>query len=242
MKIFDADIVSGLVVRWKSTKDSSTLQQILVETNDLARHIANNYTSAEVDDFVQESLIKVMSSLDHYDPAISNIHTYFSTVIRNSCITQYAKAKTCDSIESDSIQDVENSEKMQVNDVDSTEEDSYIEDLISRNISRFPSMSSDVITQATKLIYCLTRDGTHNKSRGIVTSLVNTCKMSRVTAKTVYRSTIIHMRMGLLSNASVTVNIKNQEMSILPELREFLGDDVYSRFLCTFAGTTINIK
>jgi RNA polymerase sigma factor (sigma-70 family) len=242
LKIFDAEIVSELVVRWKGTKDSSILQQILMETNNLARHIANNYTSAEIDDFSQEALIKVMSSLDHYNPDISNVHTYFSTVIRNSCITQYAKAKSCESIESDSIQDVENSEYMQVNDADSSEEDCYVEELIDRNISRFPSMSPEVIAQATKLIYCLTRDGTHNKSRGVVSALVNTCNMSRISAKVVYRSTIIHMRMELLSNASTTISVKNQEMSILPELREFLGDEPYARFLCTFTGTTINIK
>lgn len=242
MKIFDAEVVSELVIRWKNTKDQNILQQILVETNDLARHIANGYTSAEVDDFSQEALIKVMSSLEHYNSSISNIHTYFSTVIRNSCITQYAKAKTCDSIESDSIQDVENSERMQVNDVDTSEESCYIDELIDRNISRFPSLSSEIITQSTKLIYCLTRDGTHNKSRGVVSALVNTYNMSRTLAKIVYRSTIIHMRMELLSNASTTISMKNQEMSILPELREFLGDDTYARFLCTFTGTTINIK
>jgi len=242
LKIFDADIVSGLIISWKRSKDNNILQQILIETSDLAKHIANKYTSAEIDDYSQEALIKVMSSLEHYDPTISNVHTYFSTVIRNSCITQYVKAKNCDSIESDSIQDVENSELMQISDVDSTEEDCYVEELVHRNIIRFPSISADTISKATKLIYNLTRDGIHNKSRGIVTHLISSCGLSRNSAKVIYRSTIIYVRMNLLSNASTIISSDSQEMSILPELREFLGDDTYSRFLCTFAGTTINIK
>jgi len=239
LKIFDADKVSSLITLWTETGDKKVLDEILINTQELANYIAYRYSSDRAEDLAQEALIKVMNSLQHYDSNISNVHTYFSTIIRNSCITQYAKAKTTDNC--DPMDEMENSILFQTIDSTDAEEYSDIQELVLRNINRFPSLSPDLVTKVTKSIYYLTRDGIHNKSRGIVSNLVKNFKIGRVQAKILYRSTLTYMRMQRLSNSQYKNQIL-QEMTILPEVREFLGEEMFSKFMCIFSGTTINIK
>jgi len=239
LRIFDGEKVTSLISKWIETGDTKVLDEILINTQELANYIAYRYSSDRAEDLAQEALIKVMNSLQHYDPNISNVHTYFSTIIRNSCITQYAKVKNSD--DCDSMEDMENSMLFHTIDNTNTEEYSDIQELISRNIDRFPSLSPDIISKVTKSIYYLTRDGIHNKSRGIVSNLVKNFKINRVHAKVVYRSTLTYMRMQRLSNSQYKNQVL-QEMSILPEVREFLGEEMFSKFMCIFSGTTINIK
>lgn len=239
LRIFDGEKVSSLILRYNETGDNTVLDEILINTQELANYIAYRYSSDRAEDLAQEALIKVMNSLKHYDPNISNVHTYFSTIIRNSCITQYAKAKVAD--DCDSIDDVENSLLLQTIDNTDSEEFSDVQELILRNKQRFTSLSPELVTKVTKSIYYLTRDGIHNKSRGIVSNLVKNFKINRVQAKILYRSTLTYMRMQRLSNSEYK-NPVLQEMTILPEVREFLGVEKFAEFMCVFSGTTINIK
>jgi RNA polymerase sigma factor (sigma-70 family) len=242
LKIFDSDKVTSLVESWINTRDKEILNEILEETRPLAKYIARRYNSESTEDLEQGSLLKIMSSLDHYDPKIANVHTYFSTVIRNFCITSYLKVKNCDHFESNCLEDIENSKYFQTTDVVEVDGDTEVQELISRNLLRFPSLSEEIVKKATRSIFFMTRDGIHNKSRGIVSSLVRNYKLNRIQAKILYRSTITYMRMKHISNSQYSADNKTLEMSLLPELREFLGDSEYSKFICVFSGTTINIK
>ena len=242
MKIFDAEKVLELVNSWKSTRDKDILNAVIEETRELATYIAHRY-SENPEDLVQEALIKIMLSLEHYDPAKANLHTYFATVIRNSCITHYLKSKTSDSVESYCLEDVENSSLAKFSDSSESWDESELQELIERNKIRFPSLSSEVVEQATTSIYYTTRDGIHNKSRGIVGLLVKTVCITRNTAKIFYKSTITHMRMKYISNSKSGVpSCKSPEISILPEVKEFLGEEQYEKFVCIFSGISINVK
>lgn len=241
MRIFDPEKVADLVKSWKETRSNDILNSILVESTPLATYIAKNYNSEDTEDLVQNALLKIITCLDHYNPDVSNVHTYFSTVIRNSCITHYVKTKTYMSAESVHLDDIENSAVFQSFD-NSEQDDCDEKELILRNMERFPSLKDDIIAEATRTIYRLTRDGMKNKSRGIVSTLVKKYGLSRTYAKTVYRSTIIFMRMQNISNSSCKYNDKLIEMSIMPELREFLGEESYGKFICVFSGTSINIR
>lgn len=242
MKIFDADDVLADVTSWIQTRDQQTLDKILEKTRPLAIYIAARYAD-NTEDLVQEALIKVMTSLDHYDVSKSNLHTYFATVIRNSCITHYCKAKTYDSVENYCLEEFENSPIAKTTDETKIWDECELEELISRNKERFPSLSSVVIEQATTSIYYTTRDGIHNKSRGIVGLLVNKLKINRNVANIFYKSTISYMRMKYLSNSSSSKSIsKTPEISILPEVREFMGEEQYQKFVCVFSGISINVK
>jgi len=241
LKIFDSVRVAELVKSWLDTRDNDTLDSILEETRPLAEYIARRYTPDSPEDLTQSALMKVMASLEHYNHDISNIHTYFSTVIRNSCTTQYVKDKILGACEITTLEDIENSSLLQTFDVSDIEEDCYVADLILRNINRFPSLKPAVVGNVTKLIYVHTRDGIHNKSRGIVSELVRKLKINRIQAKTLYRSTIAYMRMKHITNSQITKN-EAPEMSILPEVKEFLGNKKFEEFVCVFSGITINIK
>lgn len=242
MRVFDADKVYELVVSWNNTGDKAVLDKILEETRALATYIAARY-SDNTEDLVQEALIKVMLSLQHYDINKANLHTYFATVIRNSCITHYCKSKNYDSVESYCLEDIENSSIAKSSDVIPLWDECELQELIARNRQRFPSLSPEVVEQATTSIYYTTRDGIHNKSRGIVGLLVKTTTLNRTAAKIFYKSTLSYMRMKYLSNSSSSKSIsKTSEISILPEVKEFMGDELYERFVCVFSGISINVK
>jgi RNA polymerase sigma factor (sigma-70 family) len=240
LRIFDSDKVYALIIKWREDRDKDTLNEVLEASRQLALYIAAKYDSQNPEDLVQEALLKVMSSLDHYDASVANVHTYFSTVIRNACITHYVKIKTYSNVEVMCLDDIENSSFIKT--YDNIDDNCELEELIIRNLDRFPSLSPELTKQATMVIYILTRDGVHNKSRGVVSNLVKNFKISRTIAKILYRSTIAYMRMQHITNSTVRDSQKIPEISLLPEVKEFLGDDAYKQFICIFSGTTLSIK
>src|SRR4030066_1677582 len=89
--IFDNDYVSDLVSQWQKTKDANVLDLIIDQSRSLIEVIVSSYDTMHREDLIQESAMRLQYALPFFDPTISNLHNYFTTVIKNICLTYLRK-------------------------------------------------------------------------------------------------------------------------------------------------------
>jgi len=230
--IFDADVVRTLVVDWQRTKSCAVLERIYDGTNKLIEAIVSYYDPIYRDDMIQECRLKLISgALQGYDSAYS-LHTYLTTVFHNCCRTYMKKQYRISNLLDEDAEPLERVSS------DSVSCSDMIEDAICRNRDRFPSIPTEVVDDMTE--YIITRlSGNIGKKRGLVAELMANFCMSRHVATTVYHSTIIYLRGKYDNGAKISKDCS--EFSLMPDLREELGDGAVQRLIIMFSGVCIRV-
>jgi len=234
--IFDNDKVTTLAIIWQQTRDPQMLERIILGSTSLVEAIVAGYGYTHKDDLLQESFSRIIYALPHFNPRISSLHNYLTTVIRNTCSTFLSKEN----------KQPNNDVELNINIfLEPLEDDSKIgngilSELIARNRLRFPNLGVSIIDSATKLIYDAVRYGIVGKSRGIIVALMNECCIKRPIATIIYHSTLAYLRSKYYSNAKEP-DPESQEFSLLTDLREAIGAENYSRILLVFSGMYIKI-
>lgn len=228
--VFDCDLVTELVEEWCISKDTNVLEEIIHESTSLAEVIASRFPSEYRDDMIQECLIRIQYAIGHYDPKISNLHAYLTSVFINRCnsfiageVKQYRLAEELAEVNRRIAYDIT---------IDGEE---LLEELIIRNRERFPSIPVDVIDDTTHFILDCIINGVHGKSRGAIASMMRIYGFKRNIASVIYHSTLVYIR-TLYEDFSAPEDEPDDEFSLLPELRDVLGVEAYDRISIMFSG------
>lgn len=231
--IFKCDEVTQQVLKWQKTHDKSLLADILDGCRRLVEAIASAFDYTMRDDLIQESFVKIQYALPFFDPNISNLHTYLTTVIRRCCLTYVYKYSMEDSVDLDLLP----------HPVSVLEEnDAYIVDaLIEHNRERFPSIPADALDEATEYIYYAIRDKIKGKSRGAVAHLMGEFDFHRRVATVLYHTSLVFLRRLYIDKFSYIMGENAIEFSLLPELKETVGEEVYNAMLVLFSGMYIKV-
>lgn len=225
--IFDVDRVTALVIEWQRTKDEEVLTVILTESTSLVEAIVSSYEYVYRDDLIQEAYYRIQYALPFFNPQISNLHNYLTTVIRNICNTWISRQLKEPDIELD-LQFIGHHEEQ--------DEDEVLPKLIIRNRKRFPSIPVDEIDHITTYIYYAIRD--EGMNRRLVTGLSTEFGIAKSLAQILFQSTVAYLRALYIEHARIELcNI--DELSFLPDFREVVGDATFNRLATIFSGMTI---
>jgi len=228
--IFDSRTVSALVMIWQQTKDTDTLARILDGSNSLIEAIVSNFDSYYREDLIQEARARLIFAMEFYNPKISSLHNYFTTVIRNRCATFLAR----EARQPDSHEEITQHDETGV---DIGEE--LLLELIARNRQRFPSVDTQDVDGITGFIYdgfCL-----GGKCNAIIGDLLCRYDMSRSEAMVMYNSTIAYLR-GQLKAYAADYKSDPSEFSLMWDVRELLGDELYQSYVLRFAGMNLRVS
>jgi hypothetical protein len=233
--IFDAEHITELAIRWQRTRDEDTLTEILEGCTSLIEAIVSSFDSTYREDLIQEAYYRIQYALPFFNPHISSLHNYLTTVIRNICYTYTSKQ--------DKEPDVEYDHQYVHNDFDDRyyDEDGELDvltALIARNRDRFPSIPVDDIDHVTAYIYySLQSDGANRKT--IAQLAVQFC-IERSLAQIFYCSTVIYLRALNIEQAKLSSN-KDYEFTLLPDIEEVMGKRVYEHMAVIMSGMTIKL-
>jgi len=228
--IFDNDVVTGLVLEWKHTGDKDALAQILDGSLHLVEAIVSGFDYEHRDDLIQESLLKIQHAIKYYDPNVSSLHNYLTTVIRNICITYLSKQSKEPNIPID-IEFVGDTSRPDVMD------DNVLGSMIQRNRERFPSIPVRVIDEMTEYIYySLITRGMNKKTVG---RLCEEFDCNRTLAGIIYYSTLIYLRTTYIGYAKI--GEIDEEFSLIPDLRDLIGKSATNRIMLAFSGIVIRV-
>lgn len=228
--IFDAVSITELVLEWQRTKDEDILAEILQGSTSLIEAIVSSYNSVYREDLIQEAYARIQYALLYFNPHISNLHNYLTTVIRNTCHTYVTKQ--------DKEPDIEVDLFVTSAHIDIESHDDVLTYLITRNRIRFPSIPAYELDHITSFIYYSIRDDGMN--RKIITAMVDQFCIHRAIAQILYQSTVVYLRLLNIGHAKPLTS-KDIEITLLPDIREALGEDVYNRMLVVFAGMNIRL-
>jgi DNA-directed RNA polymerase specialized sigma24 family protein len=226
--IFDCNYVTELVERWKLSHDTKLLEVILDQSNSLIEAIVSGYDSFYRDDLIQESRLKLQYSLPYFDKSVANLHTFFTTVIKNICLSYLRKqSRYAEEFPIDAFEYVEQS-------CNSSANYDILEDLIIRNRQRFPSIPVDIIDDASERLYAelseqLTR-------RTIVKNLTELFE-DRNIASVFYTSSLIYLRSKHFYD--MVHNFQYDEFSLYKDLLEIFGKETTNKISIILAGSTI---
>lgn len=229
--IFNGELVTLLVLDWQTSRDKTVLAHILSESTALIEAIASSYGALDRSDLIQEAYIKVHHSIEYYDPKIAPLHSYLTTVIRNICITYVTKQdrQPTDELQLEMLGD---EFYTSINDTD------ILSELIIRNRERFISVPVAVVDDMTEFIYYELKDD--GMSRKSITKAAEMFGCSRTIVSTIYNSTIVYLRVKYIDCGKCGDDV-DTEFSLLPELENVVGKDMYKYMLLVFSGMSIKI-
>jgi hypothetical protein len=229
--IFNCDHVTALVEEWVSYADSDVLDLILNESTSLVEVIVSRYPREHREDLIQVCLIRIPFAVKHFNPEIANLHTYLTSVFINRCNTYVEKENREIRLSAMlSKWDEPMVYEFRVSD------DAIREELVIRNRERFPNIPVDVLDGATDYIYSCMLDGVYGKSRGAISNLMQEYGFKRNVATVIYHSSLIYMRRKYEGFAAYEHDDELAEFSLLPDLREVVGDEAYNRISIIFSG------
>jgi len=233
--IFDAERVTELTIKWQRTKDEDTLDDILQSCTSLIEAIVSSFDNVYREDLIQEAYYRIQYALPFFNPHISNLHNYLTTVIRNICYTYTSKQDKEPNIEYDyqiAHDDFDDRYYDNVGELD------VLTVLIARNRSRFPSIPVDDIDHITAyILYALQND---EASRKIIAQLSVQFSIERSLTQIFYYSTVIYLRALNIQQAKLSPN-KDYEFTLLPDIEEVMGKKVYERMAVIMSGMTIKL-
>ncbi len=225
--IFDVEKVTAQVLEWQRTKDEEVLTAILLDSKSLVEAIVSSYDYVFRDDLIQEAYLRIQYALPYFDPQISNLHNYLTTVIRNICNTWVAKQCKEPDIELD----------LQFIGVhDEQAEDDVLPMLIIRNRKRFPSIPVEEIDHITAFIYYSIRDD--GITRKIVSGLSIQFGIAKSLAQLLFQSTVVYLRALYIEHAKIGEG-RVGELTTLPDFREVVGEATFDRLAMIFSGMII---
>lgn len=231
--IFDCAYVTALVEKWQHTQDPKVLDLILEYSRSLIEAIVSGFDSMYRDDLIQEASLKLQYALPYFDQNIANLHTYLTTVIKNTCLTYLRKQNKI-------------STEFQVDltiygdtlvEPDTTESEDILNSLMIRNRRRFPTIDVHTIDEISEQIYT---DLTFGLGKGaVISNLTEIIGCTRQLANTIYNSSLIYLRSKYISFASTECTPIDEELSIIPDLKELLGDKAGDMIASVLTGMSI---
>lgn len=235
--IFDCDQVTLLVAEWQRTQDSCLMPEILDKSRELVEVIVSTFDPIDREDLIQESMLRIQYAVQFYNPRISNLHNYLTTVIRNTCAThsrRYDRDSGC--------ADIDGVEEYRVIATDdffgSPEDDELLCGLIERNRNRFPSIPAVVLDDLTEhLYYALREGGVRSK---VISNLSSRFSVSKSIVTAVCNSSLIYLRAKNITCAQLT-DKDSPEFSLLADLRDVLDPRAYKQMMIVFSGMTLHI-
>lgn len=235
--IFDEEKVKQLVLDWQESRDDKLLEEILRETAGLIEVIVSAFDSTYRDDMIQEAYIKVMATIYVYSPERGKLHSFLTSVIRNECSSYIQHVNrnlhiSTDIIESGLIDKHKDSEY-----TDGSAE--ILEQLTVRNRRRFPSLPTTIIDPATECIVVALRDGIVGKSRGTISKLIEDFHIDRNSATVLYHSTLVYMRLSMLSKCDDKKLGDFKEFSLLTDFQDIVGCENCQDISMLFSGMYI---
>lgn len=223
--IFDNKLVLHLLNEYNSTNNQDVLVELLDACNPLMEAVVSKYNKDYRDDMLQECRIKALRAFQTFDPTRTKAYSYFSIVFNNVCITWMSKVGSPHYELQDHI-------KAPV----STMQE-IITDVYDRNVERFPSMRLKYIYKATRVICIGLGCGSSVKEIiDAVDLLFNDKNMSTAFVQ----STLIYMRLKHENNVG-KIHTDTDEYSILTDLKEIVGDELYEWLIILFSGMSIKI-
>ena len=235
--IFNEEKVQSLVIQWQEDNDKDILEHILKETTGLIEVIVSTFDPIYRDDMIQESFIKVMSVLYLYTPARGKLHSFLTSVIRNECSSYIQHVNRSLNITTEVIESGIIEYHSEV-DYTETDNDELLQKLIIRNRSRFPSLPTTIIDPATELIFKSIQDCRIGTSRGTISKIVELYNIDRNKATVMYHSTLVFMRLSMLSNASCDGD-EFHEFSLMRDFQDIVGNTNCSSISMLFSGMYI---
>jgi DNA-directed RNA polymerase specialized sigma24 family protein len=230
--IFNNSLVTELVLRWQNTRDPKILDYIIKESTPLVEAIISSYDYSHREDLIQESLLRIQYAIQFFDPDISNLHNYLTTVIRNISASFLSKQSKEPEINIDDVS------WGWIDDRQLDNED-ILSDLIERNRQRFPSIPVNVIDEVTEHIY---QELVQNSaSRKVVADVSTVFNLPKPVATTIHQSTLIWLRSKYSSYAKLKPLKLNEELTTLPDLCDLIGKVAYERVMISLSGMTLRI-
>jgi hypothetical protein len=247
--IFDNARVTELVLDWQQSENPAIMARIVELSQYLVEAIVSIYDPNDREDLIQEALMKIQHSSRYFNPGVSTLHNYFTTVIHNICRTYSTKESRVillddfakpseDSDEVDSLEDgLEDCQSTLA--FDKLCEDAILVDLTHYNRQRFPSIPCIILDEVSELIYSsLCRE---QRSRDAITQIAQLASIPVPIMTIIYNSSLIFLRNLHLSNASLDDYSDGGEFTLLRDLRTVLGEVDYKRVRAIFAGMMIKL-
>lgn len=236
--IFDGDDVTKLVLEWQDTHDHNTMDTILSKSQHLIEAIVSKHDSVYREDLIQESMLRLQYACEFYDPRISSLHNFFTTVIHNISSTYVIKQEREYLLDDTSTDD--DDDLVEIVDTQAhTERIELSSDMLTELIcylrKRFPSIPASILDDCAETVYYGLRNT--ESYRNIITDL-NKLTLSRSISVILYNVVVVYLRWQNISCAVIDLD-DIPELSLLHELRLITGDDVYSKIIVAFAGMAI---
>lgn len=230
--IYDTDRVENLIRQYQEGKER-VLEEILEESRSLVEVLVTPYTTddTEREDLIQECFIKIMKVLPRYNPDVGNAHSYFTTVIRNCCNDYINKINKQKRLVKELKIEPERFEPATM----PAKQEHLLVELKERNRRRFPSIPVDELDTATEFIFHCMINGIHGKSQGAIKELNETYEMNRHTAMILYHSSLVYLRHKYHREARPE-HVPPKEISLLPELKEIIGEEAYEHLSVVLSG------
>jgi RNA polymerase sigma factor (sigma-70 family) len=245
--IFDCPSITDLVMQWQGSKDRSLEPLILDGCKNLIEAIVSQFDAHYRDDLIQEAYIRILYACNFYTPSAGNLHNYFTSVIRNTCITWLSKQPKDYLVEDIATEDNENDDSDTYNEyVDvileaeqSDSESTLLMELTERNRKRFPSLPvKDIDDLSEHIYYTLKTSG--NFPKDLPKVLADKLCLPSAVVKAVCNSSVIWLRYNNLSSAKIT-DITD-EFSLLKDLEELIDSNTYRMLRIIFSGMTLRMN
>lgn len=227
--IFDNDYITELADEWLTTSSNDVLEDIIHESTRLVEIIVSKYPYEHRDDMMQECFIRIPKALCNFNPDVARLHIYFTSVFINSC-KDYITKENREYILASTLEMIHEPYKMEID-----YEENIIKELITRNRQRFPTIPTDQLDDATCYVFDCILEGVYGKARGAIANMMRMYGFKRNVATVVYHSTLIHIR-TMYEGFVLLSDDEPDEFTLLPELKDVLGEEAYYRISTLFSG------
>lgn len=227
--IFDNAAVTEKVLHWQTCKDPDVLTDILEDSRSLVEALVSQYDPYYRDDLIQESMLKIVTALPAFNAKLGVLHTYFTTVIKNACISWLQKYDRGD-IDIDDLEMVGAATHVVIN-------SDLLQELTTRNRERFPSLPTETIDELTYAIYNHLRNS--KGTRVLLRKLVEHTQVPKSIAQVVYTSTLVWLRAKFVTYSKLDEQL--DEFSLQQELMDVLGCKPAKHMMAIFTGITLHI-
>lgn len=217
--------------------DPYALENLVIILTPLAEVMASKFSndSEYRHDLIQECLLRGQKALQSYDPELANPHKYFTSVFYNRCVTciqMWNKVPLMPDFIESAVQQAYEAHDLAIK---------PLIGLLERNRTRFPSIDANLLDDLTRFMYSYIITGLlPGKSKGLIKTATTMFDVDRRTVMAVYNSSLVWLRMSNLENAYYGFN-EPDELSILYDLRNIMGDEAYELLVTLFSGISLKI-
>ena len=232
--IFDNIKVTEDLLKWKSTNNERILTRIVKNSQHLVEAIVSSYDPYYREDMIQNAFVKLLGAINKYDPERgTTLHTYFTTVIHNTCRTTMKLESKHYNIFN--IDDVER--ESEDNDADVAD----ISFVIEYCRTRFPDIDINLVDYAViTFVNHISLYGL-KKSRDACRKLIDETNIDYKTLDLLYKIVIILLRYNHIEDVLFEEEGENMEMSVIPEMRYIFGEQTTDLMQVLFAGIQLKL-